>query len=648
MTLQRRLILAITCLIFFLLAANLVVTVHNARLSLFQQLQVHAQDTATSLGFSVSQVSQAGDDVQVSSMIDAIYDRGYYRQIIYRDLEGNDKVRRESALVVPQVPLWFTELLPLPEPSGVAQIASGWYQLGELEVVSHPGFAYQDLWRSFKEQLWLFFLTAVICYGLSGIALRYILRPLHQVEEQAAAICRRQFPVQDTLPNIPELRRVVIAMNQMVQKVQDMFLHQITLNDRLHEQLRTDPVTGLANRQDFDQRLSAYLASERSATSGALLLAQVGNLHAINLAQGRHNGDDYLCCIADTLNKLLKSYPHYLCSRHAGADFAIFVPAVDEEESKALMLEIYSMFQELEWEGEKIQPVAIGVVYVSKIAASTNLMALADTALSKAQNEQESGYYWQNIDSAEPSLSASDWSNLLSAAIQEQSLNFQYQPVWRIENGCRTLLFNEIMTRIHVDDKDYSAGAFMPMATRFKMIADIDALVLETIVEEQSTMPDYLCVNLSISSVDNELFRKMLKQKLINNPQLASRLVFELPANGLSFAEDTIREFAAMIKACGSYFSLHHFGRGTAEFAYLQTLPVDYLKIDRCFIQHVAEDGDAKFFIRSLIAIAKSCDVTILAEGVETEEQWQALVSLGIQGGQGYWLGRPSSDPVSH
>jgi len=91
---------------------------------------------------------------------------------------------------------------------------------------------------------------------------------------------------------------------------------------------------------------------------------------------------------------------------------------------------------------------------------------------------------------------------------------------------------------------------------------------------------------------------------------------------------------------------LHHFGRGSSEFAYLQTLPVDCLKIDRQFIQQVVTDADTRFFIRSLVAIANSCDIKILAEGVETEQQWQALVDLGIQGGQGYWLGKPSLEHI--
>ncbi|ODS24796.1 hypothetical protein AB835_01710 [Candidatus Endobugula sertula] len=196
MTLHRRLMLAVTILILFLLVTNLVITLHNARLNIYEQLKVHAQDTATSLGFTLSQSVEDKDDVQTSLMIDALFDRGYYRQIIFRDLEGKEQVKRQLSLQAAAVPQWFMNWLPLPEPSGTALVVSGWYQLGEIEVVSHPGFAYRDLWRAFKEQVWLFLVTAVMCYGLVGMGLRYVLKPIREVEEQAEAICRREFPVQ--------------------------------------------------------------------------------------------------------------------------------------------------------------------------------------------------------------------------------------------------------------------------------------------------------------------------------------------------------------------------------------------------------------------------------------------------------------------
>ncbi len=650
MTLHRRLIFAVILLILFLLAANLVITLNNSRLNMYEQLKIHAQDTATSLGFSLSQAALDKDDVQMGLMIDAIFDRGYYRRIQLRDVEGKVTVNRELPVSAVDVPDWFIAWLPLPEPSGGAHVTSGWFQLGEVEVVSHPGFAYQDLWQSFVEQVWLFLVTAVLCYGLLGLGLRLVLNPLKKVEEQANAICQKEFRVQDPLPNIPELRSVVVAMNRMVIKLKEMFHYHVDLNERLSQQLNADPITNLSNRQDFDQRFDACLSSDRAAASGALMLVKAGDLQSLNMRLGRQEGDEYLRAIAGALDASLQDYmassKDCLLSRHSGADFAVFVPALSEHESQELMERIYASLQELEWQNDEMEAIFIGALYIPVLSVSANFMALADAALSQAQSEGGSGCYWHKVDKHERSLSAGEWSSLIREAIRDESFCFHFQPVWQLVHGQKSLLFNEVMARMRVGDTEYSAGAFMPMATRFNLLPEIDRLVIKDLVGGLQLLPENICVNCSIASIEDSDFIVHVESLLGKNASLASRITFELPANGLSFAQAAVRDFAAMIKRYGASLSLHHFGRGNAEFAYLQSLPVDYLKIDRHFIGHVVTDPDTRFFIRSLVAIANSCDITILAEGVETEEQWQALIDLGIQGGQGYWLGKPSSEHI--
>ena len=646
MTLHRRLLIAVLSLILFLLATNLVITVHNARLNIYEQLKVHAQDTATSLGFSLSQAVLDKDNVQIGLMIDAIFDRGYYRRITFTNTEGQEQLTRELSLATVDIPDWFIHWLPLPEPKGTALVASGWFQLGSIEVVSHPGFAYRDLWRSFKEQVWLFAATAVLCYGLLGIGLRYVLQPLRQVEDQAAAICQREFPIQEPLPAIPELRSVVVAMNRMVHKVKEMFKHHVELNERLYEQLNTDSVTALANRQSFDKRFSSYIVSEKAAASGTLMLVQAGDLQAMNVKSGRQQGDDYLRSVAGCLRENLHDFDGVILSRHAGADFAIFVPAIAELESQELMDKLYSSLQELDWTSDELQSIYVGALFIPQLHDSANFMALADTALSHAQNEQQSGCYWHKVDKKEKSLSAHEWSSLITQGIAEKSISFFFQPVWKRIHGENSLLFNEVMARMTVNGKEYPAGFFMPMATRLQLLPAIDCLVLEHIVATQDTLPEKLCINLSVASIDDPHFLQQLNTFFKQSPVLASRITFELPANALSFAKQSVRSFAQLVKTNGAGLSLHHFGKGSAEFDYLQTLPLNYLKIDRCFIQNIEEDADTRFFIRSLVGIAKSCDVTILAEGVETQAQWKALTDLGVQGGQGYWLGKPSAEPV--
>ena len=660
MSLQRRLILVIISLLILLLAANSVVNVYNARVSFYQQLQVHARDTATSLGFTISQAAMAKDTVQVSSMIDVIFDSGYYRRIVYRDLDGNDIVVREIEPIVSEVPRWFTRLVYLPVASGEAAVSSGWFQLGVLQVDSHPDFVYKNLWRSFKEQLWLFLFTVVFCYGLLGLGLKYILRPLKQVEEQASAITERKFVIQQKIPNIPELRSVVIAMNRMVSKVQTMFTHQLSMNDRLLKQTRSDTLTGLPNRRDFDDQVAVYLASGSAASSGVLLLIHISDLEAVNRESGRVAGDNYVQAIAEKIQSELKHYVKSLCSRHRGTDFAVFIPSITLEESQQLPKHLNACLQELEWDGEALS-IHIGAVFAEQLnrlsddrdasqkIALQSLMVAADGALNVAIESTDTGICWQMLEEDQKYqnlTTVQDWMAWLEGALNQDKLQFFYQPVWYVLHDHKELLFNELLTHVHYQGEDYTAGFFIPMATRLQKVAHLDTLVAQKLLDEEQALPEHLCVNLSVAAIVDDNFIQQLKKALTHAPSLAKRLTFELPASSLRFYETAVRDFAQLIQTLGASFSLHHFGRDTANFSYLQSLPLDYLKIDRSFTHDIVRDEDAQFFVQSLVAIAKSCDVMILAEGVETEAQWEKLLALGIQGGQGYWLGKPQAEPV--
>lgn len=98
-----------------------------------------------------------------------------------------------------------------------------------------------------------------------------------------------------------------------------------------------------------------------------------------------------------------------------------------------------------------------------------------------------------------------------------------------------------------------------------------------------------------------------------------------------------------MLQECGAGLSLDHFGASASAFHYLQSMPLHSLKVDRCFVQGIADNFDNQFFVKSLLQIAHSCDLQLFAEGVESESEWQTLLQVGIDGGQGYFLAKPQT-----
>lgn len=648
MSLLRQLIFAISFLFACLLAGNLIVSVYNTRAYLVEQLQVQADDTATSLGLTISQAAKDKDLPLLDSMVDVIFDRGYYRRIVYRSLSGESVVERHLPINVEGVPSWFIELIKLPQPEGKAEVVSGWFRLGELEVAAHPGYAYRDLWRVFNEQLWLFLVMAALCYALAAIGVRYLLRPLRKLEQQAEAICRREFPVQEELPRTPELRRMVVAMNRMVQKIKDMFQEQVELTESLYQQSYLDPVTGLSNRRDFDARLEALIKSEAGGGPGAILLLQVTGMQVFNDEFGREAGDQCLQTIAQVLREQTRGCEGAILSRRAGADFCAYVPSLAEDELEPLAEQLFSRSKEIGWLTQSsCTQLNLGVAYCPVMQRDTPLLSQADLALRQAQQRGTHG--WQRYTEAagqqrQGSYSAGEWRAILRQVVTERRVCLHYQPVYAADG--QRILHAEVLCRVEDDGKLINAGVFWPMVERFNLGVELDQLMIEILAKTvksagSDSLP--LCLNLSPRSVQLPAFVYWLEGFLQQRPLLAARLMFELPEHILETAETATRQFAGRLQACGASLSLDHFGLGTRAFNYLQSLPFACLKVDRSFVQHLDANPDNQFFIRSLVQIAHSCDVKILAEGVETAAEWQQIQALGLDGAQGYYLGSPSA-----
>jgi EAL domain-containing protein (putative c-di-GMP-specific phosphodiesterase class I) len=190
-----------------------------------------------------------------------------------------------------------------------------------------------------------------------------------------------------------------------------------------------------------------------------------------------------------------------------------------------------------------------------------------------------------------------------------------------------------------------TAGTFLPMAERVGLGREIDkacvAMVFDHIRSKQGTSTSY-AVNLAAPSLADSNFVTWLANTLRTAPDAATRIVFEIAEYGAVANLEATRDFVRRIAHLGARFSLDHFGRGFTSFAYLQSVPVDYLKIDSSFIRNIDTDKDNQFFVQALAKAAHDLEIKIIAENVENEAQRETLINLKIDGVQGYLVGRPA------
>ncbi|HTL30507.1 MAG TPA: LapD/MoxY N-terminal periplasmic domain-containing protein, partial [Tepidisphaeraceae bacterium] len=232
-------------LVFF---ATLAVVVSSTRDYLQRAMESHAQDTATSLGLSITHSAKTNDTATIDTMANAIFDRGYYREILVKRSNGEVIVAKRLEEAVEGVPEWFIKAFPLKTPRMDATVMDGWRQVAVVEVVSHAGYAYAELWRVSVRSAWVLFIVAIVSLVLVLVIMGRALRPLRDMEQQAINIAKREFTTLKKLPWARELHRITFALNSMVVAVERMLTEQSDLAEKMRKKAYVDEVTGLMNR----------------------------------------------------------------------------------------------------------------------------------------------------------------------------------------------------------------------------------------------------------------------------------------------------------------------------------------------------------------------------------------------------------------
>ncbi len=645
--LGRLLAWVMSCLLVVVYAGSFLVSVVNTRGFLAAQLQSHAQDAATSLGMTLVKPLAEDDLPLAETLLNAMFDSGYYRSIVVRRPDGTVLLERRVEVRAEPVPAWFIRWLPLETPEASSEVNTGWRIAAVVSVRSHPGYAYLDLWRTSRGLLWGFGGALLISLVVLAAILRAVQRPLRAVERQAQAICEREFPVVEERPWIRELRRVVTAMNRMSQRLQEIIANQTELTEKLRDQANRDPVTGLANRRYFDARLHTALEQGEEGTTVALYLYQLENFKAYNDEHGYSAGDQLLQAAAQKLWEAVGEDDRRVLARLGGADFGILVQELDRSQVRELADRIMGSLEGLYAEGVVASPQVghMGVAFTPGGGLSTraaDLLAEADMALRAAQAAGPNA--WRIYDDSLPLETvhgAGEWLQILQSAVEERRIALHCQPVLSCPG--QEVLHREILGRLRDEaGRLIPAGVFMPMAQRHGLGVEVDRLVVQAVTERlPAEGGGRYAVNLSIAAVASESFLQWLCRHLDAHPQWRGRLWFEAPEYGVVGQLEAARRFVDEIRAHGAGFGLDHFGAGFASFGYLKTLKLDYLKIDGGFLRGIEGRPDNQFFVQALADIAHGLEMQVIAEAVETEGEWAMLAGLHLDGAQGFHLARP-------
>lgn len=657
MTLRQQLSLITSLLIVVLVAGNLMLMVLNSRDAFERQLNGRAYNAATSLALSMSQ-QDSDDDARLSRLMDVLFDRGFFSDIELQRVKGGNIHRHaDQAFAHNPAPRWFMELVSFDLVPAEADVTRHWRRVGSIRVTSHSDYAYRDLWTMVKAELVWFTWVLVISLLLLHLFLGWLFRPLGRVEQQALAICEKDWQEQEDIPRARELRRVVLAMNQMVRKLRSIFEEQSAVAEKLREDSIHDAVTGLLNRRGFDQRMGHVLESEQEH-SGLLVLLQLKEFSLFNLKHGRQVGDRRLCQIAQTFQTWQQEYSHSLCGRRSGADFAFYTPCADRLQAEEILQQVFAELASgclTQRQQDDTLIFHMGGVFLQAQQESVHsALSRADAAMRQAQRHpQATALLYQQMPDNQQEWPAREWQQLLNRVLAEESIELQWLPV--INNHNRSIVQYEVFSCILWQGQALSAARFWPMVEQHRMAAEFDLCIVQKVLEtlalhinaQDDSVTDTasrFCINLSPASVMDEAFHSRLVRLLQLYPQLGKRLAFEIPEFALANTESALARLALVLKPFGSMIGIDQVGTGSMAFAYLQRLPLDYVRIDGSFNRGLHQAQDHRFFVQSMVQIAHNLDLLVLGEGLEEGRDVDTLRSTGVDGMSGYYFSRPMSD----
>ncbi|WP_230971048.1 bifunctional diguanylate cyclase/phosphodiesterase [Nitrogeniibacter aestuarii] len=639
MSLIKQLWLATLVLMLAAFGCSFVISTLSARNYLEQELSFKNRDNANVLALAMTQMPK--DAATVELLVAAQFDNAHYDLIRLTDPTGEKVILERSTSDaegkrqlgirddLQTVPAWFKHMVTLHPDAGVAFINDGWQAFGTLTVRSDTGFAYESLWRGSTNLLGSFAIGALVVCALGSLVLRWMLKPLDIVVEQAEAIGERRF-ISSPAPSTPEFAAVVNAMNILSERVRAILDGESARLDQLRRQAQHDAVSGLSNREHFMAQVSATLDNDDAPAEGALAIVRVEHLIQINEALGRKTADEVLRKLSNALERVAGDDGQMILGRLNGTDFALLSP--DEPDPEALGLRIS---EQLDVSVRSSLPVEhavlpVGIACYRRGAPLPQLLAHADVALNRSKENDGQTPHIERVDTTiRPATDLSSWRGLISEALALGRFSLVQFPVMRSDGG---LLHHELPMRMHHPDNTsvLTAGDVIPWATRCGLLPQIDELVVDKALSLAESAEIDVCINLSVESMCHPGTVIRLLDKLKAQPDSARRLWIDLPENAAFRHAEAFRRLCGALKPLGCRIGLEHVSQQVCRIGELHDVGLDYLKISASVVREIDHHPGNQTFLRGLVSIGHTMGMQVIAEGVSRPEEKSLLTELGF------------------
>ncbi len=404
-----------------------------------------------------------------------------------------------------------------------------------------------------------------------------------------------------------------------------------------------DELTGLPNRYRFSTDASFMLAS-RDSGQVAVLLMDLDRFKEINDALGHAAGDVLL---QEAAIRLRGSVGDATLARLGGDEFAIALRVEDTEEAMELARRVQMAVERpFGLAGFTVQlggSVGVAVSPDHGLDAES-LLRHADHAMYEAKRAGGGTALYDPVDEPKGIDRLALMADLRQA-IEDDALDVWYQPIVSLESA-EAHAVEALVRWDHPKRGMLTAGAFVPLAEQTGMIKALNRVVLAKALAQQSKwrasgLDVDVTVNLTMIDLLDTSLPGAVSAALEAAEVSPAGLVLEITETTAMTDSVRVRETLERLRGMGIRLAIDDFGTGHSSLAYLQHLPVQIMKIDRSFTNAMLRDRGSEAIIRSTIELGRSLGLTVIAEGIETAEQWEKLIELGCRYGQGFYLSPP-------
>jgi diguanylate cyclase (GGDEF)-like protein/PAS domain S-box-containing protein len=427
---------------------------------------------------------------------------------------------------------------------------------------------------------------------------------------------------------------------------------------RAREQLRSagfrDPLTGLRNRADFvemlGRRLEEFKRPRNGARRFAILYLDLDRFKVVNDSLGHLVGDEMLIAVSRRLESCLRDGD--TLARIGGDEFAILLQTVgDELQANVIAFSLQeTLSKPIMVAGREVFTTAsIGIAF-GTIDHNTpdEILRDADTAMYHAKSRGKARHEMFDADLHARTRDRLDLENDLRHAVDNKDLEVVYQPIVLLGSGM--CVGFESLIRWTRNGKAVSPATFVPMAEELGLIDALGTWILQQVCQQFSVWKrqypeaglDYVTVNVSSRQLMQQHFLRIVEQALEKSGLKPRDVRLEITETALMDNPAAAAQVLRQLREFGAKIYLDDFGTGYSSLSHLHKLPVDALKIDRSFVTTIGI-SERPAIVESILALARTMNTSVVAEGVETDVQARELQRLGCTHAQGYLFSRPLS-----